>query len=53
MKMRKGEEWNGGGVGVDGMEGCAFERVRCGCGILTFLSRNGKSYRGKFTRGSL
>ena len=44
----------GGGVecgdaGFDGAEGCVFERVRCGCGIVTFLSSNGKSYRGKVT----
>ena len=31
----------GGGVecgdaGFDGAEGCVFERVRCGCGIVTF-----------------
>ena len=33
----EGGEVQSGDAGVDGAEGCVCERVRCGCGIVTFL----------------
>ena len=39
-------------VEVEEVEFCALECVWRGCGIVTFLARNGKSYRGKVTRRS-
>ena len=33
----EGGEVQSGDAGVDGVEGCVFERVRRGCGIVTFF----------------